>query len=189
MPPAVQFTRKEVIDAAFEIVRDQGLEKLSARLVAQALKSSTTPIYSLFGSMEALEIEVLKKIAAQKRSYETVSYTGSTFIDIGLGYVRFAREEKKLFRGLFQSAHSKMLLESMLQEMTELMKTDEGLSDLDAEQIDQIVRLGWYYIHGIASFANVDFAAPVTDGEIVDAIQRVALPVIAEMRKRKGALP
>ena len=67
MPPTVQFTREEVIDAAFEIVRHQGLEKLSARLVAGALKSSTTPIYSLFGSTEALEIDVLKKIAERKR--------------------------------------------------------------------------------------------------------------------------
>ena len=101
MPPKVQFTREDVIQAAFDFVREQGIKKLSARKVAQMLKSSTAPVYSHFKSMKELEMEVLRKAKDLLLQYTRSSYTDRVFLNMGTGYAVFAREHSELFRAIF----------------------------------------------------------------------------------------
>ena len=55
MPPSIKTSREEIVRAAFEIVREQGADALSARAVAKALGCSTQPVMYHFGSIAELK--------------------------------------------------------------------------------------------------------------------------------------
>ncbi|MCX6007321.1 MAG: TetR/AcrR family transcriptional regulator [Chloroflexi bacterium] len=101
MPRKNLFTKDMFVDAAFRIIRDKGRDKLSARSLARELKCSTMPVYSYLKSMKTLVNDLEEKAIDLMLTYQTTSSTGQPFLDMGLGYVLFARNEQNLFRFLF----------------------------------------------------------------------------------------
>jgi AcrR family transcriptional regulator len=89
------------INAAFKIIREKGRDKLSARSLARELGCSTMPVYSYLKSMKTLVNDLEEKATELMVTYQTTSSTGRPFLDMGRGYVLFARNEKNLFRFLF----------------------------------------------------------------------------------------
>lgn len=57
MPPKQKFTREEIIDAALNIVRREGVGGITARGLGTELGTSSRPIFTAFRDME----EVLKE--------------------------------------------------------------------------------------------------------------------------------
>lgn len=100
-PRNMQFGREEIIDAAFELVRNNGWNGFSVTAVAKAIKSSTMPIYSQFANVRELEDAVCLKTMELLKERMLVERTGDRWIDQGISYVRFAEEEKYLFRCLW----------------------------------------------------------------------------------------
>lgn len=105
MPPKAKITRDMVIDAAFEIARTVGAEEISARTVAEKLGSSTQPVMYHFATIAELKRATYAKADAFHTEYITRFETENCNImnKIGRQYIRFAKEEKNLFRFLFQS--------------------------------------------------------------------------------------
>ncbi|MGN0797027.1 MAG: TetR/AcrR family transcriptional regulator [Christensenellales bacterium] len=102
MPKKPKFTRQEIIDAAYEIVKEDGKDNLVARSLAQKLNSACSPIFTLFESMEEVKQEVLNKAKATFVDYlkQSLSYF-PVFKEFGLRYVRFAMENPNVFSMLF----------------------------------------------------------------------------------------
>ena len=103
MPPQVSFTRERILQLAFEIVRKEGNEALSARKIAQYLHCSTRPVYTAFQSMKALQEAVVQHAREYALRYflQDSEKTDSPFIHLGLRYFRFSQEEKELFNLLY----------------------------------------------------------------------------------------
>ena len=59
MPPKAKFTKKEVIAAALEMVKENGIENLTARALGERLGSSARPVFTLFDGMEEIKAEVI----------------------------------------------------------------------------------------------------------------------------------
>jgi len=107
MPRKNLFTKDIFINAAFKILREKGRDKLSARSLARELKCSTMPVYSYLKSMKTLVNDLEEKAIDLMLTYQTTSSTGQPFLDMGLGYVLFARNEKNLFRFLFMGGEGR----------------------------------------------------------------------------------
>lgn len=99
-PRNTQFSREEIIDAAFKLVREQGWSGFSVQAVGKAINSSTMPIYSQFANVRELEDEVCVKSMELLKARLLVDRTGDVWIDQAVSYVNFALEEKHLFRCL-----------------------------------------------------------------------------------------
>lgn len=104
MPPIPKVSKENVLHAALNIVSTEGIECVNARRIAQELGCSTKPIFRVFTNMEDLKSELKEK--ASKKYMEFVSNTMrdhaiSGYRAYGIGFVRFAREEKYLFRYLY----------------------------------------------------------------------------------------
>ena len=91
MPPKAKFTKKEVIAAALEMVKEDGIEILTARALGERLGSSARPVFTLFDGMEEIKAEVIN---AAKRLYERYEDDGmcgeQAFKGSGIGYIKFA---------------------------------------------------------------------------------------------------
>src|SRR6185369_3136318 len=100
-PRNMQFSRAEIIGAAFELVRNNGWSGFSVTAVAKAINSSTMPIYSQFANVRELEDAVCLKAMEMLKERMLEVVTGDKWIDQGISFVRFAEEEKFLFRALW----------------------------------------------------------------------------------------
>lgn len=60
MPPKYKFIRPEIIQAALDITRTEGIHSVTARSVGAKLNSSSKVIFGLFQNMEKLQEEVIK---------------------------------------------------------------------------------------------------------------------------------
>jgi AcrR family transcriptional regulator len=161
MPPQNIFTREMFIEAAFKVARTKGIEKLSARLLAHELHCSTMPIYSYLKSMKKLKEDLWRKAIDLMLSYQTTRRTDSPFLDMGLGYVMFARNEKHLFRFLFMGSERDLrhnrgnnLRQMAMNNLLPGMEDDPMLQGLDPSQREQILVKMWIFTHGIAFLAS-----------------------------------
>ena len=55
MAPKNKFTKEEMVEAALRVVREKGMEGLSAKSMASALGTSTQPVFTAFGSMAGIK--------------------------------------------------------------------------------------------------------------------------------------
>lgn len=154
MPPRVQFSRRAVLDAAFRLTRQCGLDAVNARAIARELGCSTQPIFRAFESMESLKREMLimaqdvyRQIIARGCGHDELPY-----LDAGLCYISFAQSEPELFKLLF--------MRDRVREGTVNRQEDEGYDDLlglimrstgfDRAQAERFHIHQWVYVHGLA---------------------------------------
>jgi AcrR family transcriptional regulator len=153
MPPQINFSKEQILNEAFEIVRKEGLEVLSARRIVQNLKCSTHPIYRAFQSMKDLETAVIEKARKYAMTYLLQGDdTQEPFLNIGLQYFRFAQEEKELFKLLYLEGKTEITFEkigSPFAPLLERMKQDQHLQGLSEESLKRIGRDMWIYTHGL----------------------------------------
>lgn len=153
MPPKSKYTIDDIVDAAFSVARREGMEKLTARTIAAELHASTMPIYSCGKSMAEIEVEVVKKAWEVLQEYQDKPRSHDTYLDLGLGYVLFAKGERHLFRCVHSDKYSE--LNTLLGDQN-LQKSLERLADYPLfagvpEGIkEKILIQGWIYSHGFA---------------------------------------
>ena len=104
MPPKVKITKNDIIKTALELVRESGAQSLNARAVASRLGCSTQPVFSNFATMEELQnatgnaaFEIYLSFIDQ----EVKSEKYPRYKAFGMAYIRFAKEERELFKLLF----------------------------------------------------------------------------------------
>ena len=73
MAPKNKFTKEEMVAAALQVVRTKGIDGLTAKTMADALGTSTQPIFTAFGSMDTVRQEVC---AAAVRVYDRYTNAG-----------------------------------------------------------------------------------------------------------------
>ena len=100
MPKKPTTTKETIAEGAFRLVREQGHEALTARNLAAFLGCSTQPVMYQFPSLEVLKEEAYRRADAFHTAY---LLQAGDLLEMGLRYIRFAREEPRLFRFLFQS--------------------------------------------------------------------------------------
>ncbi len=100
--PRQKITREQVIEAAFQLAREKGMEGVLVKELASRLHCSVQPIYTYCGSMEELREAVEERTAAFVREYAARHRDQSEpFRSAGLAYLRLAREEPHLYRIFF----------------------------------------------------------------------------------------
>ena len=165
MPPKVKVTKEEIVNAAVSIVQNSGAEELNARTVAAALGCSTQPVFSNFATMEQLRLAVVEKGDMLFREYAQREIEGGKYPSYkanGMAYIRFAKEEKELFKLLYmrdRSGESIPESNELTNQMEEIVHKNTGLSGMDAKLFHLEM---WAYVHGIATmfatgFLNLDW--------------------------------
>ncbi|MBN2531207.1 MAG: hypothetical protein JXR76_32795 [Deltaproteobacteria bacterium] len=188
MPPKTTINKEDVIKAAFELMRKEGLNGFSARNVGKQLGCSTQPIYSLFKNMRLLEneaIEYAAKYTTQK--YLALNGEKQTFLDTGVGYVQMALEEKALFNLLYNSGKVHVDMRRNIYpvnavQLIEDMKKYDRLKGLNEEVLYDLLNDMWVFTHGLAVLlCNCNDA--FNENYIRARIQRVGDSIIERILK------
>lgn len=191
MPRQATFTRKDLIDAALSHLREEGLRGFSARNVTGRIPSSTAPLYSHFNGIEELEKEAMRQTKGIVMRYATARYTDHPFLNIGLGLVIFAREEKMLYQTLFleKNAHQD-ILDEMRSELFEIMSSSSPYRDLPKHARHRLMEKMSIVTHGLASMICSGITRDNSDEFILTHLSEIGEAVIrADLETHSIPLP
>lgn len=159
MPPKVKITKSDIIEKALCAVRRSGVGAVNARSIAEALGCSTQPIFSNFATMDELMHEV--SAAAYSRYLQFLQNEDKTgkyprYKAFGMAYIRFAREEKELFKLLFMCDRKKNEITSYedFDASVDMVMQYCGISRERAKLFHLEL---WSCVHGIASMLVTSF--------------------------------
>jgi len=135
MPPKNKFTREEIIEAAFEVAKEEGFSKITARSVAGRLNSSVAPIYVNFESIDALVQAVVQRVFALSEELLSKQKGQNLFKNIGKASLAFARDYPVLFRELVLKPNPYMTsYEETEKAMVEALKENEEMKGWNVEE-------------------------------------------------------
>ena len=170
MPPKTIISKNNVLSASLELIKDEGVEKLNARNIAKRLKCSTNPLFRIYKNMEELKKDVYLEAVKyyEKYLFSRTFENTSSFLQMGLNYIYFAKEEKELFKFIFlsdnielDSFHSIADMIDNPEIICEIVKVT-GLDDYSSKELFSNV---WLLTHGIAcTIATNQY--PFNDNEI-----------------------
>ncbi len=157
MPPKIKFSLNDIVDAALAVVRRGGLDDLTARAIAGELQSSTMPLYSCGRSMAEIEEEVVKRSWDILIDYQDKPLTGDMLVNMGLGYVMFAKHEKHLFGCIHSMRH--MTLNKRYAELNfirnlKMLGNYPPLAGVPEDIRFKILLQGWVFCHGLADILS-----------------------------------
>ena len=145
MPPKTRILREDVLATAFQMIKEQSIDGLSARNLAQRVGCSTQPIFSIFSSMEDCKTEVYWMAVNYMKDYmwEGVEKDGEVVEQLMQNYVSFASKEPNLFKAIFDSNCSAHNYNYMLEKLVDqgvgrdMLIYAHGLADIVAHSDDK----------------------------------------------------
>lgn len=97
MPAKKQITKDMILGAALKLLKEQGYDAVNIKQLSKELGCSTQPVYLSFSGMEDLRKELLPLAAGEFETYMKNSSRDGLINLYDMSYIRFAREEPRLF--------------------------------------------------------------------------------------------
>ena len=181
MPAIKKVTKDAIIDAAVEILRESGETAINARSVANKLGCSTQPIYISFQNMDDLKSAMTLRAIEQHiqhvrdslRLHDDSSSCYSRYSNYsgyGMGFVKFAEQERNLFRWLYLDGEQigPRQDDVLLPEIIDAIVNEYGYTKEVAQMLHKDMT---YYSYGLAILANTGHLN-LTDEELLASFRR-----------------
>ncbi|MBQ6255031.1 MAG: TetR/AcrR family transcriptional regulator [Clostridia bacterium] len=189
MPPKVKFQKEEIVQAALNVARREGVGAVTAREVAKELGVSVGPIFTWFDTMEQLKGEVY---ALAKARYREQILRGLDepipFLGVWRHYLAFARQEPELYRLLFLTRPDSISGGAM-----EVLRFSQDLArpsimqiyNMDARTADKFFRNIWLVAFSYATLIVTE-ECPYTDEEILAVGTEISLSLCKAYKEVPG---
>lgn len=159
MPPKAKYTREEIIEIAFQMTRENGIESVVARELGKKLGTSSSPIFTAFKNMEELQFAVRDRAMQEFENFikDALNYTPA-FKYVGVKMVQFSMQEPKLFQLLYMKEHEEsQRFEDLVYELgdtvevcIDVIQRDYALTRAEAELVFKQV---WMHTFSICVLA------------------------------------
>ncbi len=153
------FTRELILDKAYELAKEVGLDKLSMRGVADSLSSSVAPIYESFTNKEDLLEALFNKIIREDLESTTYFKRNEKILLYGLNH-------PKLYMDMRKYGPKSYYLEEFYGGLIDLMKKEERLKAFDEDVLKSLNFDITVYMNGLVSAYEVNsFSPPLKEGD------------------------
>lgn len=147
-------TKDKILNTAFELARTDGIESVTARKLAAQIGCSTQPIFRVYSNMNELYTEIYEKAVEAFGDYYAnfKSDVTTPFIHLGLVYINYAKDERKLFQLLFQSESrgERSLYELLNGKVGAVSKEINRAAAEGCKNPSGLFMKMWIFIHGCA---------------------------------------
>ena len=168
MPNKPKFKRESIIEAGLQQLREEGWDGLTPNKVAKRLGASTMPIYSHFPNMAEFKKALMDTAWKMMEEYALADYTGDPWVDHGIGYVLFARDNGRLYTSM-HAEDTEIVQERRYQfwvTISKDLKDYPKFNGLEPEVVGWIRNLRTFLSHGIAVSVNLGLT-PIWEKEEV----------------------
>lgn len=156
-------TKETILDAARQIINEQGADALSIRAIAERIDYSPAGLYEYFGSKEEIITAVCRqgheRLTQAMTAVDHTLPTAEYLIAIGLAYIQFAMQNPDYYLLMFTNPAFAGTLEQIQEEdssFTTLLATiqrglDEGIfRPRSGYGALEMAYTAWAVVHGIA---------------------------------------
>lgn len=169
-------TRQAILDAAREMISEQGVHNVSLRAIARRVDYSPAGLYEYFGSKE----EILQAVVDDGFA-RFARYLGSVPLDLppldylkqlGLAYLHFAEQNPQHFMLIFNTLgvykdHSGYISHATFQTLTAGLQRAIDSGDIKSElSLTDLAYTGWSLVHGMATLRLTHLSNMETDWEV-----------------------
>lgn len=182
MPPKPIICRKDIINAAIQLVETGGMGRINARDLAEALNCSTKPLFRIYKNMEELKADVISELNLFYNSFMDIRMTDENrLLSQGIAYVEFARKHKMIFNTLFmnrtmEGASIRDIIKAKWNQLS--IENAQQVTGLPREKAEMLFINIWVYSHGIATqiVANdIDISLETVTALITNAFKRFSI--------------
>lgn len=189
MPKSIVFTQAEIIEAAFDIFKQEGMPGISARKIAAKLNSSTAPVYTSFNNIEEIKKALLEKSLQLLLTYTEQDYTPDIFLNIGVGMLEFAKDYGIIYRTLFiENNDHQYILKEFTAKNLQQMKKEKGMQVFSEAELQSILEKLTIFTHGMAAFICAGMLEKTSQANLVEILENVGGDVIGATALRNGKL-
>lgn len=178
-----------MVQAAVAVVQAGGVDSLTAKALAAKLGTSTQPVFTCFGTMEALKLEVYKAAEQIFDGYAAAGLRHKVpFFGYGMQYIRFAREESELYSLLFLNRRppkEQNAMNAIVRSLERVRPVLMQVYAISAEQAGCYFRDVWLAAHGIAALI-VTGNCPYDDAEIARILTGCSLGILKAIKEIPG---
>lgn len=188
MPPKPKYTSEQIIRAALEIVAQKGANALTAKELAHALNTSTTPIFTVFNSMQEVQDAVKQAAMECFENYaRKAAQSMPIFKQVGMQMILFAKEQPHLYQLVFMSANREVQsfdgvyahLGGVAVECLDALQRDYGLSEADAKALFEHT---WIHTFGIGALCATGMCN-FSEAQISDMLTQDFTAMLQMLRK------
>lgn len=153
-------TKNDILEAAFSILQEEGIEQVTARKLAARANCSTQPIFRIYKNINELIEELFFKSCEFFRDYYRAFPRQSVtpFVNLGYAYILFAQKNKKIFEFVFLSKdrHGKTLYDLINGEEGYVSREIQSAAAQGCKNASELFMKMWIFIHGAASMSLTD---------------------------------
>lgn len=189
-------TRVNILDAAYDIVKDEGWQALSMRKIADKIEYTAPIIYEYYANKEAILYELTKKgfmmlAERMQAACDRHEDPAAQLEALWLAYWNFAFEEKEYYQLMFGVEVNCCLMDEMFPTGTtpydiaaRPIAVMMGIDDLEDDRVCTKYYTYWSIIHGLIS---INIVRKGTSDEINRQILRDAITGITRSLTAGGA--
>ncbi len=175
MPAKKVIHKQTILNEAFALVQENGIDALNMRSLAKRCKCSTQPIYLSYKGLDELKKDIFQKLIERFDKCiedEIALKKYPEYKAVGMGYIRFAKEEKELFKLLmFNNLPSEDLDWQKLSFKASIQMIIKNYG-YNADKAQRLHAELWVFVHGIACmYANnlIDWDIELVSQMVSDA--------------------
>ena len=148
MARKVTFEKDFIINKSVDFIKENGIDKLSARELTKYIGCSTQPIFRLYNNMDVYKKDLKKELNKEYNEFteQYIDYN-NYFLSINYAYAMYAKKENSLFKALFISDLSDKK-DKNKKELINSLKEEYNISDAKAESVYRDVSI---YTKGLAT--------------------------------------
>ena len=152
MPLKQRVTPEMILQAAFDVLKRDGMEGINARSIAREAQCSTQPVFSCFPTLNDIKTEIIARaVQSYTDTIEPAFQSEQPLEDACKLHIHFAHENPKLFLYLFINSRlgNDILFgeDKLLSRMQAAVEASEKLS---SEKAKELLELICPYAHGSA---------------------------------------
>ncbi len=189
MAPKIKFSKEEIIAAALDLARKEGIDAVTARKLGDKLGTSPRPIFTWFDNMGEVRLAVYDAAKTVFKQYlEKGLSEPIPFLGAGRQHICFAKEETCLYKLLFltkPNGTSGGVQENMefMQEL--VLDSVMRIYNMSEAAAKKYFRNMWLVSTSFATMIVTD-DCPFTDEEMSQVLSEISLSVCMGLKKVKG---
>lgn len=189
MPPQKKFSVEQLINAAYNIALEDGIDGISIRKVASALGSSIAPIYVNFKDVQELKKEVVLKVIKMAEDITFEQNSENKFLNLGRAAILYARTSPKIFQDYVINAQGEYQNKEILDQfILNYIKDDELLQDFNDEELQEFIFKMKAFQNGVALLASDMQFSKKMDDPTLEALYVSAIEDMIDGIKRRKAI-
>ena len=182
MPPKPIISKKDIVTAAIKLVRENGINCVNARSLANVLNCSTKPLFRIYKNMEELKSDIIAELDAYYNSFMDSKITDKNrLLSQGIAYIEFAQKEKMIFSTLFMSRTMEGLsLHDVINAEWNkaAIENAKKITGLPTDKAEILFINIWLYSHGIATQIvtnGIDMSLDTVTKLLINAFEKFSI--------------